>query len=111
MNVCKTSFQSRNYLIDIIKGIAILLVVIGHNIQYGSDSSLRLTGDFFEHPLYKFIYSFHMPLFTLISGYLCHIRKNETDRDYLLRKVKVYFIPIFSWVCIEFLIKTLTGGG
>ena len=84
-------------------------MVIGHNIQYGSDSSLRLTGEFFEHPLFKFIYSFHMPLFALISGYLCHIRDNESVFGFLMRKVRVFFVPILSWVCVEFFIKTIIG--
>lgn len=103
------SEQSRSQLIDIIKGVAILLVVVGHNIQYGSDSSLRITGDFFEHPLFKFIYSFHMPLFALVSGYLCHIRNNESVFGFLIRKIKVFFVPVLSWVCIEFLIKMIIG--
>ena len=101
--------QNRNQLIDIIKGVAILLVVVGHNIQYGSDSSLRITGDFFEYPLFKFIYSFHMPLFALVSGYLCHIRNNEGVLGFLIRKIKAFFVPVLSWVCIEFLIKTIIG--
>jgi len=43
--------------IDIAKGIGILLVVMGHN-DFG------LVSPFF----YKFIYSFHMPLFFFVSG-------------------------------------------
>lgn len=43
--------------IDISKGITILLVIIGHNIP---TTSL----------LFKFIFSFHMPLFFIINGYL-----------------------------------------
>lgn len=49
--------------IDVLKGIGIILVVLGHNL----DKSMLL---------FKIIYSFHMPLFFLISGFLfngCYI--------------------------------------
>lgn len=61
-----TAQHSRSVLIDTIKGVAILLVVWGHFIQFiyvGSDS-------YFDNIIFKVIYSFHMPLFAIISGYL-----------------------------------------
>lgn len=42
--------------VDIAKGIGIVLVLIGHISQ--------------NKNLHYFIYSFHMPLFFIISGYL-----------------------------------------
>lgn len=56
--------------LDIIKGIAIILVVMGHCIQYGSGNDYYTSALFFEENIFKFIYSFHMPLFMLISGYV-----------------------------------------
>ena len=47
--------RSRNIYLDIVKGIAIILVVFGHNIQYGSFECNN--GDFFENPLFIAIYS------------------------------------------------------
>lgn len=47
----------RNPVFDMMKGLAILLVLVGH---------LALPNDGF---LYKFIYSFHMPLFLILAGY------------------------------------------
>ena len=38
----------RNIHIDLLKGFAIVLVVVGHSIQ-------TLTNDDFENPLFKFI--------------------------------------------------------
>ena len=46
--------QGRLQHIDIAKGIAICLMVYGHTNSYGM----------------SFIYSFHMPLFFILSGYL-----------------------------------------
>ena len=62
--------RNRNYYIDAAKGLAIFLMLWGHCIQscvVGSDV------DFFENTVFKAIYSFHMPLFMLISGYLFFI--------------------------------------
>ncbi|UEG53297.1 acyltransferase family protein [Mucilaginibacter daejeonensis] len=54
----------RNNFIDIIKGLAIYLVVWGHCLQFCG------TIDFLSNPAFIFIYSFHMPLFMGTSGYL-----------------------------------------
>ena len=56
--------QSRIKYWDLLRGIAIFLVVWGHTIQFGG-SSMEL----FANKAFIFIYSFHMPLFLLISGY------------------------------------------
>lgn len=49
--------SQRNQVVDLMKGVAILLMLVGH------------TGIPKEEFLYKFIYSFHMPLFFIIAGY------------------------------------------
>ena len=50
--------------IDQLKGIAILLVVLGHVIGYNNCE---------DSFLWRFIYSFHMPLFMFISGYVAQM--------------------------------------
>lgn len=54
---------NREYLFDNIRGILILLVVLGHALEY-----FRLDNKVGEF-LYVFIYLFHMPVFIFISGY------------------------------------------
>ena len=49
--------------LDFLKGLTIFLVVLGHSIQYNLDAP-------FENPVFNFIYSFHMPLFMFISGFV-----------------------------------------
>lgn len=56
--------KNRIYLYDNIKFIAILLVVIGHAIDFLT----RVDGNRFEQSLFLTIYSVHMPLFIFISG-------------------------------------------
>lgn len=66
------SRAERSVVIDFIRGIAIILVILGHNIQYGSGVSYYTNELYFDNVLFKLIYSFHMPLFALISGYLSY---------------------------------------
>lgn len=55
-----TSLESnkRVLYIDVMKGIGILMVALGHCIPN------------VDHPIYRAILSFHMPLFFFISGFL-----------------------------------------
>lgn len=57
--------------VDVIKGIAILLVVFGHVIEACQEAVL-LNGslNLLMKSIYNIIYSFHMPLFFFVSGYL-----------------------------------------
>lgn len=49
--------QQRNITFDIMKGIGILLVIVGHLNLIPMD------------PYRRIIFSFHMPLFLILSGY------------------------------------------
>lgn len=53
----------RDIRFDVLKGLLIILVVLGHsiNIEY-LDAS-------WDNALFHFIYSFHMPLFVFLSGF------------------------------------------
>lgn len=53
-------------LYDALKGLAIILVVYAHCLQYlGME-------EYIHHPVVCFIYSFHMPLFMTLSGYFAY---------------------------------------
>lgn len=92
--------QTRNSSIDALKAFAIFLVVLGHIIQY---SIL----DFDANYVFKLIYSFHMPLFIFISGYLAY-RKDVLAKNYIKRRFLTLLIPYFSWVIIGSFIQSLT---
>lgn len=62
--------KKRNVLWDVMKGIGIILVVAGHAIQYGSGREYLHANCYFENGIFAFIYSFHMPMLMLCSGYL-----------------------------------------
>lgn len=53
--------NNRLLYLDSLRGLAILLVVVGHLIQFNYNDGLL-------NPVFNIIYSFHMPLFFFLSG-------------------------------------------
>ena len=98
--------EERNVLLDILRGFSIILVVVGHCIQYGSGNVFLNDNLFYNNPIFIFIYSFHMPLFMIISGFLFHnslLRK--THKQNLVNKFKQLIIPLFCWSLISTIIN------
>lgn len=89
--------RSRNEKVDIIKGFAILLVVIGHAIQFNF-------ADGQNNVIYNIIYSFHMPLFMCISGIVAQMSTTVKNCRDLATQTKKKFIgllvPFISWYYI-----------
>ena len=82
--------EKRIEYIDIAKGIGILLVVIGH-IVYGNNYPIPHAGR-----ISNFIYSFHMPLFFIISG-LCIKDDKRLDNKTVTSLLRAYIIPYVAW--------------
>ena len=97
----------RNSKIDFLKGVGILLVVWGHTIQYGNNGEF----DFFLNPIFIFIYTFHMPLFMFISGFLFFYSvSNKRCSDVIIKKIKQLVVPIVAWSTVYYiLVQLLTG--
>lgn len=87
-----------NY-IDIARAFAMILIVLGHTVVY----SKCLVG------LYKLIYSFHVALFFIISGFTFKIRDNESFLCFFKKKFLRIMIPYFIWALL-FLIPYILFG-
>lgn len=74
-------------------GGAILLVLWGHCLQGCNADSFNI----FQNWMFKIIYSFHMPLFMLISGYLFWNSRNKTLKDIVIRRIVTIGIPFLVW--------------
>lgn len=73
---------------DLLRGIAIILVVWGHTIQFGGGNAAL-----FANKAFIFIYSFHMPLFMLISGFF--LAKSVGKRSFVQNvKKKIVHIAV-----------------
>lgn len=98
--------KKRELLPDVLRGFAICLVVLGHCIQEGSGEVYKLQEAYFDDRLYQLIYSFHMPLFMLVSGWLGWYSMRTTDdrREQLRilgRRAASLLIPIFGWTALD----------
>ena len=104
----KYSSLRSNYL-DFVKGVAIILVVLGHNIQFGS--AIGINDGFYENSLFRLIYSFHMPLFMVVSGYLFYF---TSDKYTFIENIKSRFtrfvVPIVSWTILNHLVRCMISG-
>lgn len=93
----------RQEMMDSAKGLAIFLVVFGHALQYTMEPA---GGDYFGNPLFQAIYSFHMPLFMLISGYLAAFSVQKRSlRANLRSKTTGILIPYTVWTVILVIIS------
>lgn len=72
--------------INVLKGIGILSVVVGHIVP---------------GILSVMIYMFHMPLFFLISGYL--FKSGKDQRVYFVEKIQHLIIPYFSFLLLVYI--------
>lgn len=103
--------KKRNVFIDVLRGVAIILVCFAHCIQYGSGSGVLQELSFFHNKLYIVIYSFHMPLLMIISGYLFakSLRRFENIADFLKNRFCTLILPIISWNTIRWIMSILVG--
>ena len=82
--------KKREEFIDIAKGIAILCVIIGHTWKNAYPADKRLM---------VFIYSFHMPLFFILSGW-CLKSTDVKISSVIVKKIKQLVVP---YVVINFI--------
>lgn len=102
--------EKRLHYLDMAKGIGILLVLIGH-LQ--GDQIFSFSP--YIYPFCVFIFSFHMPLFFIISGILMAI-KNEENKPFksiAVNRFKGIMIPYywFSFFYLLVVITALVKGG
>jgi fucose 4-O-acetylase-like acetyltransferase len=83
----------RNYTISICKGIAIILMVIGH-----AEAPELLT---------NFIYTFHMPLFFITAGYFFTLRHAEEPWRFCSSRFKRLYLPFLKWSIIFLLLHNV----
>lgn len=87
---------SRDNRLDSIKGFLIILVVLGHLI--GECGTGVISGK-----VWTFIYTFHMPLFVLVSGYLTKIKDDKNSFWKGIKKIAIpfaFFQVISLFLCV-----------
>lgn len=102
MNKNKLNLMEFNYL----RAIGIFLVVLGHSFPYIDD----INSNFYKH-VHSLIYSFHMPLFIMISGFFAYkilnINSLSQYKNFILNKFQKLIIPYFTISLMTIPIKFL----
>lgn len=83
----------RNTVISICKGIAIILMVIGH----------AEAPDF----LTRFIYTFHMPVFFITAGYFFSRRYLADPWSFCAKRFKGLYVPFLKWSIVFLLLHNV----
>lgn len=91
----------RDKKVDTLKGIAIFIVVLGHVVAWCLFGGLSTQAErdaipFNTIALWKTIYSFHMPLFFFLSGYLFMNPEKSYSIGHVIKRCITYMIPFFS---------------
>jgi surface polysaccharide O-acyltransferase-like enzyme len=98
-----------NWLL-ILQGWTMLLVVVGHAPLLSED--LTGGGHLIAYYLHSFAYSFHMPLFVLISGYLFYLTRIKTTMSYgktVVDKLERLGIPFVVFTAAGMVLKSVFG--
>lgn len=102
--------NQRIIYLDTLRGFAILLVIVGHLIQYNYKSSI-------QNEIFNIIYSFHMPLFFFLSGCTCSLqgkKKGEIQSweelfVFYIKKCRSLLLPSITWTLLVPLFFSQTG--
>ena len=74
--------------VDVAKGLGLILVIYGHLLYNGTWGFVN-----------RAIYSFHMPMYFILSGYVAHEKKEDTF-SFIKRKAYELLIPAFIFIVL-----------
>ena len=98
-------WQNRDITLDILRGVAILIVVFGHSIQ----ASLLSNESSFVWS--KVILNFQMPLLFCISGYSAGFSCPCRDtKNFIVKKIKRLLIPYIAWEIVHYILVCILPG-
>lgn len=89
--------NDRDLALDFDKAVLIILVIVGHLIQY----LLYRDEGFWDSPFFKWIYMFDMPLFMAISGYLsCRALLRKSLMQAVGDRAMQLLVPMLFWCAL-----------
>ena len=105
--------QEKNLSVETLRGIAILLVVVGHVIGSGPGGGMKID---FPHPLrylYVWIDYIQMPLFTAIAGWAYALKPFSASSgfgSFVRKKALRLLVPMAAVGTLYFLVQYLMPG-
>lgn len=102
--------RPRNTYLDLLRGLAVFFVILGHcmaNYTMAYNKSALYLFD----PWYMLIYTFHMPLFALISGYFVYKSVAKLTLTRLMtEKLPSLLLPWVVWGILSWTIGLMLNG-
>lgn len=111
--ICNMANVEKNLSVETLRGIAILLVVVGHVIGSGPDGGMKID---FPHPLryfYVWIDYIQMPLFTAIAGWVYALKPFSASSgfgSFVRKKALRLLVPMAAVGTLYFLVQYLMPG-
>lgn len=96
--------EGRNIWLDLLKGITIILVIIGH-ILSGANGKSILHNHYLAKSIDDAIGVFHMPMFFLLSGIAFSYIKNRKNKI-VENSINILLLYVI-WSCVMYLLKEL----
>lgn len=91
--------KERISFVDIAKAFAIFFIVFGHTLVHSEHLGL----------VFKLLYSFHVVLFFILSGYTFRIKKDENFGIFLKNKIVRIIVPYAIWALLFLIPYMLLG--
>lgn len=89
--------------LDLLKFFAIFSVLLGHSTEQLS------AGTFWDHPLWSFIYSYHMPLFMFLSGFFFRSSLRKPFKEVAVNRLRQLGVPSLTAFALQCLIMLIAG--
>nr|WP_319512654.1 acyltransferase [uncultured Draconibacterium sp.] len=98
--------------IETLRGLAIILVVIGHVIGSGPDGGMKVADDSFLRHFYFTFQYLRMPLFTVISGWVYALRPAKKGElcSFNEKKVRRLMLPLFFVGGAYYILQSIIPG-
>ncbi len=111
MDTSKT-IKTKNYHIETLRGLAILLVVIGHVIGSDNHGGMKVGDSSFYRYIYCLFENIRMPIFTVISGwvYSLHPVLKENIFIFIRKKIRRLILPLIFVGTLFFILQYITPG-
>lgn len=104
--------RKKDTSIETLRGLAIILVVMGHVIGSEPDNGMRVADDSFLRHLYYTFQYLRMPLFTVISGWVYALRPATGDNliNFNVKKARRILLPLVFVGGLYYIIQYLVPG-
>ncbi len=104
--------RAKDLSIETLRGVAIILMVMGHVISARPEGGLQVSDDSWWRYFYLTFSPMRMPLFTVISGYVYAMRpvQWESSKVFLTGKARRLLLPMASVATVQYLFTVFSPG-